>query len=117
MPASLYRLANRPHHSEVSARTQNVQTTVEPVIEQAQVIATELVNEQPAEVQTAAVSEVLDAQTIDHQDSEPVVNLPVWETSWTRSQLFQVASSAGLSVSSTSTKSEIIALLTALSKS
>ncbi len=117
MPASLYRLANKPHHSEVPAQAENVQEAVEPAVEQTQVTATELVNEQPTEGKETVVNDVSEPEVVDQQSSETTVSRPVWESSWTRSQLFQVANSLGLPVTSTSTKSEIIALLTALDKS
>jgi hypothetical protein len=107
MPASLYRLAGKPHHSEVSTQLQQTVVTdvADAFLEQAQVVEPELAVEQKAII-SAQVND------IDSNVSENVVKTQLsWEPSWTKTQLFDVAVAAGLPVTATNTKSEIIALL------
>jgi hypothetical protein len=107
MPASLYRLAGKPHHSEVSTQLQQTVVTdvADAFLEQAQVVEPELAVEQKAIISTQV-------NDIDSNVSENVVKTQLsWEPSWTKTQLFDVAVAAGLPVTATNTKSEIIALL------
>jgi hypothetical protein len=114
MPASLYRLAGKSHHSEVSTQLQQDVSSEAVVahVEQAQVVEPELVVEQ-----TVADSNHVDdveSQTVETvETAEEVASQaqPTWEPTWTKSQLFDFAAARGLPVTATNTKSEIIALL------
>ena len=111
MPASLYRLSGRPHHSEVSSQPQqNVSSeSVVAHVEQAQVIEPELVVEQTVE-DSNHVDDV-ESQAVETSEELPTPVQPTWEPTWTKSQLFDLAVSQGLPATAANTKSEIIALL------
>jgi len=86
MPASLYRLAGKPHHTEppvAVAETTTIVVSNEPEV--------------PQVVESAP--EVVESPNI------------VWDPTWTRSKLYQVAIDAGLSVDTTMTKTSIINVL------
>ncbi len=119
MPASLYRLAGKPHHAEVSA--------VQPVQEAG--TAGESINAVDAQPASAQVNSV-EAATIESfeennaivsqemQTPEPTPEPTVeptpqatWDVSWTKTQLLQLANEFGLNVTSTNTKTEILAAL------
>jgi hypothetical protein len=112
MPASLYRLAGKPHHSEVSSQSQpqaQDEPAVASLVEQAQVEEPEPVVEREVEDSNDVVNPA--TQDSVSSDKVPAVPQPVWEATWTKSQLFEVATSLGLPVTAASTKNEIIALL------
>ena len=103
MPASLYRLVNKPHHTEI-------------------VVAP---NQAPEEVMVTQVEETVaavvesDVQIQDVQDPQPDVAIDTaepdsrsWDPSWTKTKLLEFALGIGLDVSSTNTKTEIISALT-----
>jgi len=115
MPASLYRLAGKPHFAEVSTDDQATQEIVEAPVEQAPIeikeLVTEVVESVPVQTDTTPAPEPIDANVVE---TAPVVS---WDPTWTKAQLTEAAVSMGLTVSPTSTKADIIALLTAASKS
>lgn len=111
MPASLYRLSGKPHHSEVQPQPQRdvAPEAVNTHVEQAQVIEPELVVEQKADDSTHV--DDVKPQVSENVEEVTTQVLPSWEPAWTKTQLFDVAVAAGLPVTATNTKSEIIALL------
>ena len=111
MPASLYNLVNRKHHSDVeSVVAEN------PVPElQAQVVA-QVVDVSVAVVVEPAVVEIDKVETQEQPAVEAEVSFPNWDVSWSKSQLLAVAQSLNLSVTTVSTKTEIISALTAATK-
>jgi hypothetical protein len=142
MPASLYRMVGRPHYTEVPQPeveqpvTQVVTPEIvpEPVLDQPE--PTEMLASFAAQVEEPAVDVVEEAQEIPHvvetvdnetttAESEPEVEgvvvsapeVPTWEPTWSKTQLLAVAIQLGLSVTSSSTKNEIIAALTAATSS
>jgi len=115
MPASLYNLVNRKHHSDAS--------DIETVAVEAPV--SELQNQNDAQVVEAPVVVVepatVEADEVDAQEEQAVeetveVNFPNWDVSWSKTQLLAVAQSMNLSVTSVSTKTEIVNALTAATK-
>lgn len=111
MPASLYRLAGKLHHSEVSSKPQrdDLPEVVAAHVEQAQVIEPELVVEQTVD-DSNHVDDV-ESQAVETSEEPSAPVQPTWEPTWTKSQLFEFAVSQGLPVTVANTKSEIIALL------
>ena len=111
MPASLYRLAGKSHHSEVSSQPQQdvSHEVIVAHVEQAQVIEPELVVEQTVD-DSNHVDDV-ESQTVETAEEIAVPVQPTWEPTWTKSQLFDFAVAQGLPVTAANTKSEIIALL------
>lgn len=113
MPASLYNLVNRKHYSEA-----------EPIV--AEIIVPELQtqnNIQVVEVPAVVVVEtaIVEADNVEIQEQQAVeqsveVSFPNWDASWSKAQLLAVAQSMNLSVTSVSTKTEIINALTAATK-
>jgi hypothetical protein len=106
----------------------------EPVLDQPE--PTEMLASFAAQVEEPAVDVVEEAQEIPHvvetvdnetttAESEPEVEdvvvsapeVPTWEPTWSKTQLLAVAIQLGLSVTSSSTKNEIIAALTAATSS
>jgi len=112
MPASLYRLAGKPHHSDAPELPEQEQTPVpeqvatEQQVEiQQEIVAVESnepehVNDQPDEQNDASDSSI---------EADPQ---PEWDASWSKSQLLVVANQLGLNLTSVNTKSEIVAALT-----
>ena len=97
MPASLYRMAGKPHFTELT-QEQAVDETKPVEDSVAEVELTEVTQQppdSPAESETAASS------------------TPTWDPAWTKTRLLEVALSLGLNVASTNTKVEIIAALEA----
>jgi hypothetical protein len=112
MPASLYRLANKPHHTEAQVSTAAV--VPEPTVQAAAVEEpVNAVSEEPA-VEPATADDTLASSASDSQP-EPVV--PTWDPSWTKAQLLDVATQLGLEVTSANTKVQIIEALTAATSS
>lgn len=104
MPASLYRLANKPHHSETAATYDSA--PVEALAIRAEEVAAAVVeSELPAQETPGA--------QVDVADDNVVPAAPSWDPSWTKTKLLDLALSLGLNVSSTSTKTEIISALSA----
>ena len=111
MPASLYNLVNRKHHSEVESVVAET-----PVSElQAQVVA-QVVEVPVTVVVEPAVVEIDKVETQEQPAVEAEVSFPNWDASWSKSQLLAVAQSLNLSVTPVSTKTEIISALTAATK-
>ena len=103
MPASLYRLAGRPHPAEVST-AQPVQEARDP---EGSINAVEAEVIESFEENNAIVSQ-------ETQTPEPAVKTTpqvTWDASWTKTQLLVVANELGLNVTSTNTKTEILAAL------
>jgi hypothetical protein len=117
MPASLYRLAGKPHHSDAPTPPAQEQASVpeQAAIEQQVEIqkeeftavepAPEPLNEQPFETEETLSSPV---------EADPK---PEWDASWSKSQLLVVANQLGLNLTSVNTKSEIVAALTSATSS
>lgn len=91
MPAALYVLAGRPHPAAAQAP-------------EAQVV------EQPA---PAVPEPTVSAPELPALADEVTNQAPVWDASWTKSQLLEVASQLQLTVTSANTKAQIIEALTA----
>jgi len=119
MPASLYRLAGKPHPAEVS--------TAQPVQEaRAAEESISAVDARPTSAQVNSVeAEVIESfeennaiVSQETQAPEPVPEPAVkttpqvtWDVGWTKTQLLGVANELGLNVTSTNTKTEILAAL------
>jgi hypothetical protein len=110
MPASLYRLANKPHYTEHQAS--------------ATVVASEL-PAQPVAVEDPVIN-VIEQPTVEPviSDDPPVAvepvtttQAPVWDSAWTKAQLLDVATQLGLEVTLANTKAQIIEALTAATSS
>ena len=107
MPASLYKLANKPHHAEtptvVDQKNLEIETfqTVDAAntVVEGESQAQELNAPQSSEVGTTSTTAELE--------------IPSWDPNWTKTKLLDFALSLGLSVTSTNTKNEIISALTA----
>jgi hypothetical protein len=111
MPASLYRLAGKPHPTEAPT------VKVEPVV--APVTVETIVAVEPVVVVPDVIEQVVESipEPVVQVDSTPEVvevQKVVWEPTWTRSKLYQVATEAGLTVDSTMSKASIINLLSSL---
>jgi hypothetical protein len=111
MPASLYRLAGKPHPTETINKVVE-QTTVEEtqVVEQV-VVQTEV----PQDVVEAVESVVAQVETPVETVVETVVEAPklVWDSSWSRTKLYQFAVDNKVVVTNAMTKNQIIDTLTA----
>jgi len=121
MPASLYRLAGKPHPAEVS--------TAQPIQEaRAAEESISAVDARPTSAQVNSVeAEVIESfeenNVIVSQETQTPEPVPVpepavkptlqatWDASWTKTQLLGVANELGLNVTSTNTKTEILAAL------
>ena len=105
MPASVYRLAGRPHHTE--RQVTNVDSSPFDAPEQMSTIA---------DVQSSPTVDSTPEQAANVESAEvsPSSNqYPTWDPAWTKSQLLEVAAQLGLSVSLVNTKAQIIDALTA----
>jgi len=111
MPASLYNLVNRKHHSDVESV---VAENPAPEL-QAQVVA-QVVDVPVAVVVETAVVEIDKVETQEQPAVEAEVVFPNWDVSWSKNQLLAVAQSLNLSVTPVSTKTEIISALTAATR-
>lgn len=110
MPAALYRLAGKPHPTEtvdkvveqtIAEDTQVVEQVVEQVVVQA---------EAPQEVVEAVEPVVTQVETPVETVVEQVVETPklVWDSSWSRTKLYQFAVDNKIAVTNTMTKNQII---------
>ena len=127
MPASLYRLAGRPHHAEVPTVPVAEQVAAEPVVSPVEhappvsVIeepAPEVLNvESPAHDDTAGINVSLDetaaSPDVTSDESATTTSTVTWDPAWTKAQLLEVALQLNLNVSSANTKNQIIDALTA----
>lgn len=114
MPASLYNLVNRKHHFDVEP------VVAEPTVPELQTQNNIQVVDVPAEVVVESV--IVEADSAETQGQQAVeqnveVSFPSWDASWSKTQLLAVAQSMNLSVTSVSTKTEIVNALTAATKS
>lgn len=128
MPASLYRLVGKPHHTEVSEvssepveANEAVQSAVvEPVasvgivneshVESTiDVSPTETLQEETASDQTTSQSD----EATDSATSVEQSQVVTWDPSWSKTQLLEVALQLNLEVTSLNTKTQIIQALTA----
>ena len=106
MPAALYRLAGKPHPTE----------TVDKVVEQTIAEDTQVVEqvvvqaEVPQEVVEAVEPVVAQVETPVETVVEQVVETPklVWDSSWSRTKLYQFAVDNKIAVTNTMTKNQII---------
>lgn len=118
MPASLYRLAGRHHPVEQPAA--DVESA--PVIEVVEQVATSQF-EQTIEASTPQLPAEQVVDPTNAVDEDPAVpepaapTYPVWDSSWTKTKLLGIATDLGLAVTIDSTKSEIVAALTAATSS
>jgi hypothetical protein len=99
MPASLYRLAGRPHPAEVS--------TAQPASAQVNSVEAEA-------IESFEENNAIVLQEIQASEPAPVVQptpQATWDVGWTKTQLLVVANELGLNVTSTNTKTEILAAL------
>jgi len=107
MPASLYRLAGRPHPAEVS--------TAQPVQEaraaEGSINAVEAEVIESFEENNAIVSQETQAPEPVPEPAVKTTPQVTWDASWTKTQLLVVANELGLNVTSTNTKTEILAAL------
>lgn len=106
MPAALYRLAGKPHPTE----------TVDKVVEQTIAEDTQVVEqvvvqaEAPQEVVEAVEPVVTQVETPVETVVEQVVETPklVWDSSWSRTKLYQFAVDNKVAVTNAMTKNQII---------
>ena len=106
MPASLYRLANKPHHTEIPVVNNRTAQEIEATHIVSNVTTTE------GESQSHEPQIVQDVSANDPSDPTAEASVASWDPGWTKTKLLDFALSLGLSVSSTSTKTEIINALT-----
>jgi len=114
MPASLYRLVGREHHSTSveSKQQETVPAAVEAPPEQLNVV-------EENQTSVIATSSEVDPVIIEQpavQVEPPAPPKQIWDLSMSRAQLAKIALSLGLVFTDKSTKSEIIALLESSSK-
>ena len=103
MPATLYRLASKPHYTEVAVTpAPPPEEVLPPRIEE---VAAAVVESEPQIQETQAPQ-------VDVADNNEDPVIPSWDPSWTKTKLLEFALSLGLDVSSTSTKTEIVNALT-----
>ena len=133
MPASLYRLAGKPHHAEVSSVSPppvEVKEAVQPAAETPAVevaVPSEPANETivestvdaapPETYHEEASADVVETPVAD-EVVEPTASVeepatPSWDPTWTKAQLLEVALQLKLEVTSLNTKTQIIQALTA----
>lgn len=119
MPASVYRMAGRPHPTEapVADLAQVVPPTGE-LIESSYVETLDSrIDDQLEAAPKTAESDVLapepELRVAEEETHEPEpVNYPAWDPGWTKTKLLEVATSLKLGVTVENTKSQIIAALT-----
>ena len=114
MPASLYRLVGREHHSTSveSKQQETVPATVEAPPEQLNVVE----ENQTSVIATSSEVEPVIIEQTAVQVEPPAPPKQIWDLSMSRAQLAKIALSLGLVFTDKSTKSEIIALLESSSK-
>jgi hypothetical protein len=110
MPASLYRLVGRQHPVDQPVAVDSSAPVVEAV---EPVVAAQV--EQAVEVVEGAVSVIENDIPAEPEPVAPVY--PNWDATWTKTKLFGIATDLGLAVTIDSTKAEIIAALTAATRS
>lgn len=101
MPASLYRLAGKPHPAEVS--------TAQPAPAQVNSAEAEVI--ESFEENNPIVSQETQAPEPVPEPAVKPTPQATWDVGWSKTQLLGVANELGLNVTSTNTKTEIIAAL------
>ena len=104
MPASLYRMAGRPHFAEAP------HTEPEALVSSANGSDVVAVSEEVIQKE-----EIVDPPIESEKVDEPATfsPMPNWDPGWSKSQLLAVATKLNLEMSITNTKIEIISALTA----
>jgi len=104
MPASIYRMAGRPHFTEAPpTNPEALETSAsgpDAVAVSEEVIQEEVVVDPPVESEKV-------------EEPAALSPMPNWDPSWSKSQLLAVATKLNLEMSITNTKTEIISALTA----
>jgi len=116
MPASLYNLANRKHFADSSAVTnvaEEISTPVPAVESEVKIVDVPLAVAIETTIDEANKTELQEENIVEEKVDN---NVPNWDASWSKTQLLAVAQSLNLSVTSTSTKTEIVNALTAATK-
>jgi hypothetical protein len=103
MPASLYRLASKPHHAETPAVSNQSIQEIEPT----QLPDSIAIVEAEPQAQEAPLPQSAES------DAPAETGVVSWDPNWTKTKLLDFALSLGLNVTSTNTKTEIISALTA----
>ena len=122
MPASLYRLAGRDHHTvsvESSPQESVAEAHIDQIVEAASNSQTVENDLQPIViVPEVTVQPVIQTAEIKVEPVAETSKMPkqTWDSSMSRTQLAKVASSLGLTFTDKSTKAEIISLLESASK-
>jgi len=120
MPASLYNLANRKHHSETQAEVAPTivvdnAAVAEQIVDSSVVLpANAVASDEAAAVQESETAQEPAAENAEAADEK--ISYPAWDVSWSKTQLLAVAQSLNLSVTSLNTKTEIINALTSAAK-
>lgn len=114
-----FRALGRPLAGKHGRFNQNSTTTSSQTVEG---LSTAPTVEEPSTVEAAPTTDSAEVTAIDEVvtgDEPPAVDDPstpqtTWEPTWTKSQLLAVAQGMGLPVTSSNTKSEIVAALAAI---
>lgn len=126
MPASLYRLAGKPHPTEANQPVAAPETVVEvqKILETTDVAQTESLpevennDEIAAQAEVSSVESTSTDESVESSDGEAApVQYPTWDASWTKAQLLEVAVQLNLAVTSANTKTQIVEALTAATSS
>lgn len=105
MPAAVYRMAGRPHHTEVIAAAPSPEPVAEVITVSQEKVETVTDEANPGLVQTSEQSTVSDPENAS-------MSYPTWDASWTKAKLLEVATALNLPVTIDNTKAQIIAALT-----
>lgn len=129
MPASLYRLVGRQHHTEVTEQSNQILNQPEvgdssPETVKVETPADVVTAESPTTVENIEVEPAVEApvEKLDNTSAQISEELnvvkpaiPAWDPTWSKSQLLDVASKLGLNITALNTKAQIIDALTAAS--
>jgi hypothetical protein len=108
MPASIYRMAGRPHFTEVP------RVEPEALVSSASgpdVVAVVAVSEEVTQKEEVVVDPPLESEKAE--EPAALSPMPNWDPGWSKSQLLAVATKLNLEMSITNTKTEIISALKA----
>lgn len=119
MPASLYRLVGKQHHTEpIVNEPESTPITFQPEdfkapqVEETSVLDSFANQSENNDVSSTLAEEDITPASVDSEDEESSPEeTPTWDASWTKTQLLAVAKEIGLNVSVLNTKTEILAAL------
>lgn len=114
MPASLYRLAGRPHHADASNIPVVDQTSVDVEAKNVDAVYQQPVQEASINFEQHDQIAVESSESVDQLEKESEAS-PVsvtWDPSWSKAQLLNVALQLNLNVTSANTRSQIVEALT-----